>query len=401
MKTVKTPLLLLFLTLPAAVNAQFTFVTNNGAITITGYTGPRGAVVIPATTNGYPVTSIGPGAFQNQWSMTSVTIPDSITNIGSSAFQGCYGLTSVAISAFVNTIGSTAFSNCRKLTAITVNPENPSYSSANGVLFNRSQTTLIQYPGGLSGNYVVPDSVTDVGSDAFHGCTHLTSVTISSNVTYIGYEVFEYCTSLTAITMDTNNPAYASVDGVLFDKPRTLLKAFPCGRGGSYAIPAGVTNIDFFAFAYCGLTNVTIPASVTTAGDWAFVFSALAAVYFQGDAPGPDFQSSAFGFDNATVYYLPGTAGWDATFAGLPTALWFLPNPLILTQGPGFGVQSNGFGFVVSWATNLSVVVEAATNLASPVWVPLQTNALTDGVAGFNDPQWTNYPGRFYRLRSP
>jgi hypothetical protein len=64
-------------------------------------------------------------------------------------------------------------------------------------------------------------------------------------------------------------------------------------------------------------------------------------------------------------------------------------------------VETNQFGFTISWATNLSVVVEASTNLANPVWLPLATNTLTGGSAYFIDPQWTNYPGRFYRLSAP
>jgi hypothetical protein len=64
-------------------------------------------------------------------------------------------------------------------------------------------------------------------------------------------------------------------------------------------------------------------------------------------------------------------------------------------------VTSNRFGFIISWATNTSVVEEACTNLANPTWSPVGTNALTGGSAYFSDPQWTNYPGRFYRLRSP
>jgi hypothetical protein len=104
------------------------------------------------------------------------------------------------------------------------------------------------------------------------------------------------------------------------------------------------------------------------------------------------------GTDAATVYYLPGTVGWGGTFGGRPTALWVLPYPLILNNGPGFGVQTNGFGFIISWATNISVVVEACTNLAHPVWSPVRTNTLTGGSSYFSDPQWTNHPARFYRL---
>jgi hypothetical protein len=87
-------------------------------------------------------------------------------------------------------------------------------------------------------------------------------------------------------------------------------------------------------------------------------------------------------------------------FDGRPTAPWFLPNPVILNGEPSFGVGANGFGFTISWATNASVVVEAATNLANPVWIPVSTSTLTGGTNYFSDPQWTNYPERFYRVTS-
>jgi len=89
-------LLLLLLTLPAVVQAQFNYTTDNGTITITGYTGPGGAVAIPDTINGLPVTSIGYFAFARA-TLTSVTIPNSVTSIGHSAFRVCRSLTSVTI----------------------------------------------------------------------------------------------------------------------------------------------------------------------------------------------------------------------------------------------------------------------------------------------------------------
>jgi hypothetical protein len=95
--------------------------------------------------------------------------------------------------------------------------------------------------------------------------------------------------------------------------------------------------------------------------------------------------------------------GWGATFGGRPTVLW---NPLTQTGDGSFGVQNNQFGFNITGSSNLVIVVETATNLADPVWSPVSTNTLstfigTNGQSYFSDPQWTNYPGRFYRLRSP
>jgi len=277
----------------------------------------------------------------------------------------------------VTNIGLTAFNNCRSLTAITVNPTNSFYSSMNGVLFNKSLTSLIQFPAGLGGSYAIPNSVTDVWTLAFDSSTRLTNVTIPASVTTLGDEVFQYCTSLMAITVATNNPDYCSVDGVLFDKGLTTLIQFPGGVGGDYTVPAGVVNIGSYAFAYAHLNSVTLPASVAGAGDYAFVFAGLAAVYFEGNAPGPDFGASAFDYDNATVYYLPGTTGWDTNYAGLATAPWYLPNPVILNNTAGFGLQTNGFGFTVSWATNAAVVVEACSDLANPNWSPVGTNILS------------------------
>jgi len=180
--------LLLLLTLPATVEAQdYYYTTNNGTITITGYTGPGGDVTIPSTINGLLVTSIGHRAFDGCNSLTSVTIPNSVTNIGVAAFE-----------------------DCTSLTAITVDALNSFYSSVDGVLFNKSQTTLIQYPGGKAGSYTIANSVTSIGS-AFYSCTSLTSVTIGNSVTNIGSGAFEGCTNLTGVYFKGNAPSVGSV----------------------------------------------------------------------------------------------------------------------------------------------------------------------------------------------
>jgi hypothetical protein len=144
-----------------------------------------------------------------------------------------------------------------------------------------------------------------------------------------------------------------------------------------------------------------IPSSVTSIGNYAFDgCSAMSGIFFTGNAPAVG--TGVFTLDSlTTVYYLPGTTGWSSPFATRQAAPWFLPYPTILNFEPNFGIHTNRFGFIISWATNIYVWVEAATNLVTPVWSPISTNTLTAGSSYFGDPQWTNYPVRFYRLRSP
>jgi len=182
------------------------------------------------------------------------------------------------------------------------------------------------------------------------------------------------------------------------------------GTGGLVTIPSTinglpVTSIGDGAFAYSSISSIVIPNSVTNIGDQAFFFCVnLQVIYFQGNAPAMGegvFDQVTYFNDKATIYYLPGSTGWGSTFGGLPTALWYLSNPLILNSEPNIGTQTNGFGFNIYWASNISVVVEACTNLSNPIWVPILTNTPTSGSSYFSDPQWTNYPGRFYRVSSP
>jgi hypothetical protein len=178
-----------------------------------------------------------------------------------------------------------------------------------------------------------------------------------------------------------------------------------CTRLTNVVLGNSLRYIGDGAFFRCSsLAAITIPKSVTRIGDVCFAYSPnLTAAYFEGDAP----SVSRIAFDvfsqpnPTTVYYLPGTAGWGASLASRPTALWVRPNPVILTTGPGFGAHADGFGFRVSWATNVSVVVEACANLLNPVWQTLGAGLLTDGTYDFRDPKWASHPDRFYRVRWP
>jgi hypothetical protein len=375
------------------------------------------------------LTTIGEGMFDICISLTTLTIPDSVISVGDSAFWECDSLTNCTIGRSVAHLGASAFSGCcSRLDAINVSSLNLVYSSTDGVLFDKRQTTLIQYPQGRAGDYTVPNTVAEIGPGAFascasltgvsipnsvtridvgafQNCSVLTSVTIPNSLTNIGDLAFAYCANLTAIKVDALNRSYSSVDGVLLTKNGTALIECPSQKAGSYTIPASVTSIGGEPFPGCTkLTSITIPASVTNIEASAFSeCSSLTNAFFLGNAPFAEAVNylgvhTVFSSSPATVYYLPGTLGWGTNFGGAPTALWALPYPLILNNS--VGVRTTQFGFIVSWATNLSIVVEASTDLVNPKWSPVATNVLSWGTNYFTDPQWANYPSRFYRVRS-
>jgi hypothetical protein len=343
--------LLLLLALIAEVRAQdFTHTNVEGTITITGYVGPGGAMTIPDTIAGLPVTAIGHSAFYGNANLTSVTIPDNVTSIGDEAFGYCTSLTNVTIGNSVTSIGGRAF-EVTSLVSVTI-PN--SVTSIGEWAFDECF---------LLHNVTIGESVTSIGGTAFFG-TSLTRVAIPNSVTSIGDEAFGYCTSLTNVT-----------------------------------IGSSVTSIGDWAFELTSLTSVTIPKSVTSIGDGAFAeCDKLTGVYFEGKAPSFDSSVYMFEADRATAYYLPGIMGWSTNFAGLPTALW---QPQVQTKDATFGMRNNQFGFNISWASGMTVVVEASTSLAETSWTPVSTNALSNGSFYFTDPHWANFPGRFYRIRSP
>ena len=106
---------------------------------------------------------------------------------------------------------------------------------------------------------------------------------------------------------------------------------------------------------------------------------------------------SVFYQTRLVVYFLPGTTGWGKTYGGRPAALWL---PRVVTNTDTFGVHNNQFAFTINWANGMTTVVDACTNLANPVWSPVSTNTMTGGTAYFSDAKWTNFPSRFFRLRS-
>jgi hypothetical protein len=272
--------LILVLTGSASARAQFTFTTNNGAITVTRYTGSRAAVVIPGTTNGFPITGIGEGAFLRCSSLTNVLLPDSIVTIGDSAFASCFGLatinfpanlatiggrafegcklTKVVIPQSVTNIGYCAFAGCSALEQFTVERLNPCYCDLDGVLFNQNRTTVIQCPPRKSGSYWMTNTVTSIGDFAFSGSA-LQNIDIPAGVTNLGRGAFKNATTLTNIGIPD------SITGI------GIQALSGCSNLLSLSIPDGVTSIGWYTFFRCSsLTNINIGLSVTRISESAF-----------------------------------------------------------------------------------------------------------------------------------
>ena len=214
-------------------------------------------LTMSGVTIGNGVTYIGDEAFYNCDGLDLVRIPDSVIIIGDQAFENCGDLTSVTIGKGVNSIGNSAFSSCPKLTTISVDALNPAYISADGVLYNKSKTSIIQFPGGKTGNYTIPDSVTALPKGAFTGCG-LTSLTIGNGVTSIEEQAFFDSDDLTTVRIGNG---VVNIGNEAFGLCQNLT---------SVMIGNGVTSIGESAFLAAALTSVTIPNSVITIGDGAF-----------------------------------------------------------------------------------------------------------------------------------
>jgi len=165
-----------------AVHGQFTYITNNGTITITGYYGDPD-VTIPATIDGLPVTGIGDSAFSSK-QIVSVSIPNSVRTIGDSAFHSCGSLMSVMIPNSVTFIGNHAFASCVNLANLTIGS---SVTTIGDFAFSRCPA--------LS-KVILPNTVTNIGANAFEACTGLADAKIGNGVSVVGDSAFAGCLNL-------------------------------------------------------------------------------------------------------------------------------------------------------------------------------------------------------------
>ena len=151
------------------------------------------------------VKVIGSSAFCNCEKLSDLVIQNGVTNIDNSAFSGCRGLTTVTIPRSVEAIGVGAFSGCNSLISINVDKNNNHYKSIDGNLYSKDETRLIQYAIGKQTNsFLIPGSVTTIGSKAFANCKNLQQVTIPDSVTSIEDHAFHDCSNIPSVTIGKN-----------------------------------------------------------------------------------------------------------------------------------------------------------------------------------------------------
>ena len=224
----------------------------------------------------------------------TLTLSTSLKTIKTLAFYFCENINgTLTIPANVTTIESYAFGHSR-FSGYEVAAGNTAYMSEDGVLYNKDQTTIVQYPRGKTGtSFTIPSTVTHIESHAFGSCTNLTSITLSANLESIGSLAFYRAANLTGAleipstvttigsgpfagcnfsSFSIDNDYYTTIDGVLYNAAKTQLINYPTGiTAESFTVPSTVTNIVPYAFdSATNLKSITIPSSVTTIGTEAF-----------------------------------------------------------------------------------------------------------------------------------
>ena len=305
---------------------------------------------IPSTLGEEAVTGIEYGAFCDQTELTGIVLPNSVTEIGDYILEGCTSVSSLSIPASVTDISGSLLGGCESPVEVSIASDNPNYKIENGMLLSKDGTTLVSslnkggsitIPDGVTEiafnaffenpyvtQIITPDSLTTIGSYAFSYSQNLGRLVISSSVENIGEEAFIICSSL-EIVVDGSNPKFSSEDGVLYNKEKTVLIAYPSARGAvtikdgvtevgraafqgceaitSVTIPETVTRLDHYCFYDCdGLTSVVIPDSVTALGWEAFADCSNLTEITVGINAAPDMCERIFARTPANITFKSG-----------------------------------------------------------------------------------------------
>ena len=267
-------------------------ITIPDSVTNIGYEAFKGCIKLEEVSISDKVTKLENSLFYGCTSLVKIMIPDSVTEMESSLFSGCSNLAEITIPDSVTKIGNSVFSGCSNLEEVKLPAELTELSSN---LFDGCGSLL---------RVNIPDTVTVIRYRAFGNCLKLAEITIPENVAEIENGAFEACGNLTNIAVAEGNSIYTGVEGILYNKEKTEIVAYP-GAKENIIIPNGVTKIGS-AFSGCSeLKSISIPVTVTVIGNSAFLeCSGLKAIEIPDSVV--EIGSSAFaGCSNLTEVTIP------------------------------------------------------------------------------------------------
>ena len=208
------------------------------------------------------LTTIEGSAFCSCTSLKTVIFSDSVTTIADGSFTDCTGLESVTIGKGCTSVTASAFTRNVNLVKFDVSEDNESYTSVDGVLYNKEKTAVVCYPKSLSGEYVIPDTVTSIEKAAFENCNKLTKITIGSGVETVNPYAFNQCNLLATVVFKDSDTANKKICERVF---------YYCGSLTEVDFGNAVTSIGDYAFTICSkIKSLEFPDSLTSIGQFAF-----------------------------------------------------------------------------------------------------------------------------------
>ena len=297
------------------VSAEDEFVITDGVLE--KYNGSAAEVVIPDG-----VVALGDLAFDGNSAVEKIYVSDTVETVGYSSFHNCANLTELHLGASVNKLGDNAIWESYNLTVITVAEDNPYLAAVDNVVYSKDLTTLVLFPDGYSGEFVIPDHVTKVGDYSFFGCKKITSLMIPDTVTEIGSHGFWGLSGIESIDLPdgltkiaektfcecTSLKSLYIPDGVKVIESRAI---WDCKALETIHLPDSLVTIADNVFYACPLTSITIPAGTESIGNRAFIqCPSLEKIIFEGDAPSNTDKRFINKCDNAKIYYNSGASGF-------------------------------------------------------------------------------------------
>ena len=238
-------------------------------ITITGYTGSGGYVIVPEQISGLEVTAIGYKAFTGT-DVTGVMLPETVRIVEQEAFHDCTSLGSIMLPSHLDELNNWAFAGCTNLVSVRI-PDGVTRIE-NCLFYGCSQLKQV----------ALPDGITEVGDWVFAGCGSLTGTELPDTVTSLGERSFAWCSSITEMRLPAGivsigNNAFDGCSGMeRISLPQGLASigesAFTyCSKLSSIVIPQGISAIPAHAFDNCSaLTTVSFPEGLASIGESAF-----------------------------------------------------------------------------------------------------------------------------------